>query len=92
MIAGMAEAGQRCDEHLHEEDRGTFHQDTMAEPSLGGLPTADEMIAFDGQDAIQGKMNVFWSMWQCAGIIWHVWQVARASEGPTFFFWDADLA
>jgi hypothetical protein len=50
MVAGMAEAGQCCDEHLHEEDRGTFHQDTMAEPSLGGLPTADEMIAFDRQD------------------------------------------
>jgi hypothetical protein len=50
MVAGMAEAGQRCDEHLHEEDRRTFHQDTIAEPGLGGSPTADGTIAFDGQD------------------------------------------
>ena len=31
-------------------------------------------------------------MWQCAGIIWHAWQVARAPRGPTFFSLDADLA
>jgi hypothetical protein len=37
MVVGMAEAGQRCDEPLHEEDRRTFHQDTIAEPGLGGV-------------------------------------------------------
>jgi hypothetical protein len=25
-------------------------------------------------------------------IIWHVWQLAGALEGPTFFLLDADLA
>ena len=48
MVVGMAEVGQRCDEPLHEEDRRKFHQDTLAEPGLGGSPTADEMMAFDG--------------------------------------------
>jgi hypothetical protein len=37
MVFGMAEAGQRCDEHLHKEDRGMFRQDTIAEPDLGGI-------------------------------------------------------
>jgi hypothetical protein len=50
------------------------------------------MIAFDGQDATQGRLDVFWSMWQSAGIIWHVWQVAGAPGGPTFCFLDVDLA
>jgi hypothetical protein len=31
-------------------------------------------------------------MWQRAGTIWHVWQVAGAPEGPTFFLLDADDA
>ena len=50
MVVGMAEAGQRCDKPLHEEDRRTFHQDTIAELDLGGSPIAQGMIAFDGQD------------------------------------------
>ena len=31
-------------------------------------------------------------MWQGAGIIWHVWQLAGALEGPTFCFLDVELA
>jgi hypothetical protein len=31
-------------------------------------------------------------MWQCAGIIWHVWQVEGAPGGPTFCSLDTDLA
>ena len=50
MVAGMVEAGQCHDEPLHEEDRRTSHQDTMAELGLGGSPLAEEMIVFDGQD------------------------------------------
>jgi hypothetical protein len=37
MVAGMAEAGQRCDEPLHEEEEGRPYQDTLAEPGLGGI-------------------------------------------------------
>jgi hypothetical protein len=92
MVVGMAEAGQRCDEPLHEEEEGRPHQDALAEIGLGGSPTADEMMAFDGQDATQGRLDVFWRMWQCAGIIWHVWQLAGALEGPTFCLLDVDLA
>jgi hypothetical protein len=47
---------------------------------------------FDGQDATQGRLDVFWSMWQCAGLVWHMWQVAGAPEGPTFCLLDADDA
>jgi hypothetical protein len=31
-------------------------------------------------------------MWQRAGTIWHVWQVAGAPEGPTFCLLDVDDA
>jgi hypothetical protein len=67
-------------------------QDALAELDLGGSPTADEMMAFDGQDATQGRLDVFWRMRQCVVIIWHVWQLAGALEGPTFCLLDADLA
>jgi hypothetical protein len=67
-------------------------QDALAEPGLGGSPTADEMMTFHGQDATQGRLHVFWSMWQCVGTIWHMWQVAGAPGGPTFCLFDADLA
>jgi hypothetical protein len=50
MVAGMAETGQRCDEPLHEKKEGRSTQDTLAEPGLGGSPTADGTFAFDGQD------------------------------------------
>jgi hypothetical protein len=75
-----------------KKKKDVLTQDTLAEPDLGGSPTADEMMAFDGQDATQDRLDVFWSMWQCAGIIWHMWQVAGAPEGPTFCSLDVDLA
>jgi hypothetical protein len=50
-----------------KKKKDVLTQDTLAEPDLGGSPTADEMMAFDGQDATQGRLDVFWSMWQCAG-------------------------
>ena len=31
-------------------------------------------------------------MWQCAGVIWHVWQLGGALEGLMFCFLDAELA
>ena len=50
------------------------------------------MMDFDGQDATQGRLDIFWSMWKSDGIIWHMWQLAGALEGPTFCLLDADLA
>jgi hypothetical protein len=67
-------------------------QDALVEPGLGGSPIADEMMAFDGQDATQGMLDVVWRMWQCARIIWHVWHIAGALGGPTFCLLDVDLA
>ena len=37
-------------------------------------------------------MGVVWSVWQGAEVIWHVWQLGGALEGPTFGFLDAELA
>jgi hypothetical protein len=36
MVAGMAEAGQSCDEPPHEEEEGRPHQDALAEIDLWG--------------------------------------------------------
>jgi hypothetical protein len=56
---------------------------------LGGITPCRWDDRFDGQDATQGRLDVFWSMWQCAGLVWHMWQVAGAPRGPTFFLLDA---
>jgi hypothetical protein len=50
MVAGMAEAGQLVMSHCTRKKKDVLTQDALAEPGLGGSPTADEMIAFDGQD------------------------------------------
>ena len=59
---------------------------------LGGINPCIWDDGFDGQDATQGMLDDFWSMWHRAGTIWHMWQVAGAPEGPTFCFLDADYA
>jgi hypothetical protein len=92
MVFGMEKAGQHCDEHLHEKDRGTFHQDTMAEPDLGGITHCRLDYGFQWIGRHLRQLDVFWSMWQCARVIWHVWHLAGALEGPTFCFLDFDLA
>jgi len=92
MVVGMAEAGQRHDEPLNEEDRRT--------PSPGHFgrnrPRGDHPLQmrwwlwWTGRH--QGRLDVFWRMWQCDWIVWHVWQPAWALEGPTFCLLDADDA
>jgi hypothetical protein len=36
--------------HCTRKKKDVLTQDALTEPGLGGSPTADEMIAFDGQD------------------------------------------
>jgi hypothetical protein len=59
MVVGMAEAGQRHDEPLHEEDRRTPSPDTLAEIDLGGITPCRWDDGFDGQDATQGRLDDF---------------------------------
>jgi hypothetical protein len=75
-----------------KKTEGRSHPDTLAEIDLGGITPCRWDDGFDGQDVTQGRLDDFWSMWQRAGTIWHVWQVAGAPEGPTFFFLDDDDA
>jgi hypothetical protein len=51
MVARMAEAGQSCDEPLHEEEEGRPHQDALAEIDLWGISPCRWYDGFDGQDA-----------------------------------------
>jgi hypothetical protein len=92
MVAGMAEAGQRRDEPLHEEDRRTFHQDTMAEPGLGGITHCrwDDCFRWTGRHLRQ--LDVFWSMWQCAGSFGTCGSLQEPQRGQRFASLDADLA
>jgi hypothetical protein len=68
---------------------GHPHQDTLAEIDLGGITPYRWDDGFDGQDATQGRLDDFWSRWQCVGLVWHMWQVAGAPRGPTFCLLDA---
>jgi hypothetical protein len=70
-----------------KKTEGRPHQDTLAEIYLGGITPCRWDDGFDGQDAIQDRLDVFWSRWQCAGLVWHMWQVAGAPEGQRFAFW-----
>jgi hypothetical protein len=92
MVAGMAKAGHVMMSPCMKKTEGRPHQDTLAEIDLGGITPCRWNDGFDGQDATQGRLDDFWSMWQRAGTIWHVWQVAGAPEGPTFCLMDADDA
>jgi hypothetical protein len=49
MVAGMAEAGQSCDEPLHGEEEGRPHQDALAEIDLWGSAPAGGMMALMGR-------------------------------------------
>jgi hypothetical protein len=57
---------------------------------LWGSAPADGMILME--DATQDRLDVFWSRWQCVGLVWHTWKVAGAPEGPTFCLLDDDYA
>jgi hypothetical protein len=92
MVARMAEAGQRCDEPLHEEEEGRPHPGCFGRSQPRGITRCRRDDGFDGQDATQGRLDVFWRMWQCVGITWHVWHLAGALGGATFCLLDADLA
>jgi hypothetical protein len=51
MVAGMAEAGQRCDEPLHEKEEGRPYPGHFgrARPR-GDHPLQMRRLLFDGQD------------------------------------------
>jgi hypothetical protein len=57
-----------------------------------GIRTCRWDDGLDGWDATQDRLDVFWSRWQCDGLVWHTWQVAEAPEGPTFGLLDDDYA
>jgi hypothetical protein len=70
-----------------KKKKDVLTQDALVEPDLGGSPTADEMMAFDGQDATQCRLDVFWSMWQCAGIIGTCGRLQEPQGGQRFAPW-----
>jgi hypothetical protein len=92
MVVGMAEAGQRRDEPLHEEGRRTFHQDTMAEPGLGGDHPLQMGRLLSMDRTSPETAGRFLECVAVCWVIWHVWQLAGAPEGPTFCFLDTDLS
>ena len=75
-----------------KKTEGRSHPDTLAEIDLGGITPCRWDDGFDGQDVTQGRLDDFWSMWQRAGLLWHVWQVAGAPGGATSCSVDDDYA
>ena len=61
-------------------------------PSLWGSAPYRGDVDLDDQDATQGSLDDFWSMWQRAGLLWHVWQVAGVPGGATSCSMDDDYA
>jgi hypothetical protein len=59
---------------------------------LWGSAPADGMMALMDRTPPRTRLDVFWSRWQCVGLVWHTWQVAGAPEGPTFCLLDDDYA
>jgi hypothetical protein len=59
---------------------------------LWGSAPADGMMALMDRTPPRTGWTFFWSRWQCAGLVWHTWQVAGAPEGPTFCLLDDDYA
>ena len=49
MVAGMAEAGQSCDDPLHEEEEGRPHQDDLEKIDLWGSAPAAGTMALMGR-------------------------------------------
>jgi hypothetical protein len=75
-----------------KKTEGCPHQDTLAEIYLGGVTPCRWDDGFDGQDATQDRLDIFWSRWQCARLVRHMWQVAGARGRPTFCLLDVDDA
>jgi hypothetical protein len=87
MVVGMAKAGQRRDEPLHDEDRRTFHQDTMEGPGLRGITHCrwDNFFRWTGCHLRQ--LDVFWSVWQCAGSFGMCGSLQDPHKGQRFASW-----
>jgi hypothetical protein len=75
-----------------KKKKDVLTQDTLAEIGLGGSPTADEMMALMDRTPPRAGWTFSGGCGSVLGIIWHVWQLAGALEGPTFCLLDADLA
>jgi hypothetical protein len=50
-----------------------------------------ERLPLDGQDVTQEEQDVILSVWQCDEVVWHVWQLGGALEGPTSGFWMLEM-
>jgi hypothetical protein len=92
MVAGMAEAGQGCDEPLHGEEEGRPHQDALAEIDLWGTSPHRWYDGFDGQDATMADWAFPGGCGSMFGPLWHVWQRAGGPEGPMSCLLGADHA
>jgi hypothetical protein len=92
MVAGMAEAGQSCDEPLHEKKKDALIRTFWQRFDLWGSTPCRWDDDLDGQDATQGRLDDFWSMWQRAGLLWHTCRLQEPQRGQRLSLLDADYA
>jgi hypothetical protein len=76
-----------CTEKKKDALIGRFGRDL----AYGDQPLADGTLTLMIRTP-PGQLDDFWSMWQRAGLLWHVWQVAGAPGGATSCSVDDDYA
>jgi hypothetical protein len=75
-----------------KKTEGRPHQDTLAEIDLGGITPCRWMMALMDRTPPRAGWTFSGACGSVLGLVWHMWQVAGAPEGPTFCLLDADDA
>jgi hypothetical protein len=70
-----------------KKTEGRPHQDTLAEIYLGGITPCRWDDGFDGQDATQGRLDVFWSSGSVLGLFGTCGRLQEPQGGQRFAFW-----
>jgi hypothetical protein len=88
MVAGMAEAGQRHDEPLHEEDRRTPSPGHLWQRfDLGGITPADGMMALMDRTPPRAGWTFSGACGSVLGLFGTCGRLQEPQRGQRFAFW-----
>jgi hypothetical protein len=75
-----------------KKKKDVLTQDTLAEPDLGGSPTADEMMALMDRTPPRAGWTFSGACGSVLGLFGTCGRLQEPQKGPTFCLLDADLA
>jgi hypothetical protein len=87
MVAGMAEAGQSCDEPLHGEEEGRPHQDVWHRFDLWGSAPCRWDVDLDGLDATQGSWTISGACGSVLGLFGTHSRLQEPQGGQRLAYW-----